>query len=113
MDFTRFPGGNDSEVMKSDSGENGWTFLTNHALVLLQVWRTPDMTVRDIATRVGVTERAALRIMADLVAEGYVSRRRMGRNNHYFVDRERKMRHPEVAHCRIERLLQMIESDRT
>jgi predicted ArsR family transcriptional regulator len=99
--------------MKSNSGKNGWTFLTNHALVLLQVWRSPDMTVRDISSRVGITERAAHRIMAELVAEGYVSRRRVGRNNHYFVDAGRKMRHPETAHCGIERLLTIIESDRT
>ncbi|MDE3132172.1 MAG: winged helix-turn-helix domain-containing protein [Acidobacteriota bacterium] len=62
-----------------------WSFLTNHARVLLCITEDPTVRQREIAERVGVTERAAHRILADLVAGGYVSPRRIGRRNHYTV----------------------------
>lgn len=70
-----------------------WTFLTNHAQVLLCVAETPDIRLRDVADRVGITERATQRILADLVETGYVKSQRVGRRNHYTVDREHGMRH--------------------
>ncbi len=72
----------------------GWTFLTNHAHVLLCVADEPDIRGRDIAARVGITERAAQAIIADLVAGGYIRRRREGRRNRYSVDSHGPMRHP-------------------
>jgi len=95
--------------MKSTTPHVGWTFLTNHALVLLQIWRSPEVSVRTIAERVEITERATFRILAELVAAGYVSRRRVGRNNIYFVHRELRMRHPQTAHVGIEKLLESLE----
>lgn len=71
-----------------------WTFLTNHAHVLLCVARQPDMRLREIAAAVGITERAAQRIVSDLVAEGYVERRKIGRRNQYVVNEEVPLRHP-------------------
>ena len=71
-----------------------WTFLTNHAHVLLTVSRNPDMRMRDIADAVGITERAAQRIVGDLVDEGYVTRRKVGRRNEYKVNPETPLRHP-------------------
>ena len=71
-----------------------WTFLTNHAHVLLTIARHPDMRMREIATQVGITERAAQRIVGDLVTEGYVSRRKIGRRNEYTVNPEAPLRHP-------------------
>ncbi|MDE3133421.1 MAG: MarR family transcriptional regulator [Acidobacteriota bacterium] len=62
-----------------------WSFLTNHARVLLCITEDPTVRQREIADRVGVTERAAHRILNDLVAGGYVSRQRIGRRNHYTV----------------------------
>lgn len=62
-----------------------WSFLTNHARVLLCITENPSARVREIAERVGVTERAAHRIINDLVAGGYVSRQRIGRRNQYTV----------------------------
>lgn len=62
-----------------------WSFLTNHARVLLCITENPSVRLREIAERVGVTERAAHRILNDLVAAGYVSRRRIGRRNQYTV----------------------------
>jgi hypothetical protein len=72
----------------------GWTFLTNHAHVLLCVARDPTIRVRDIAAQVGITETATQRILADLVAEGYVDRVREGRRNRYELHPELPLRHP-------------------
>ena len=71
-----------------------WTFLTNHAQVLLVIARQPDARMRDIAEAVGITERAAQRIVGDLVDEGYVKRRRVGRRNEYAVQENARLRHP-------------------
>ena len=71
-----------------------WTFLTNHAQVLLVIGRQPDARMRDIAEAVGITERAAQRIVGDLVEEGYVTRRRVGRRNEYAVHEDARLRHP-------------------
>jgi DNA-binding IclR family transcriptional regulator len=70
-----------------------WTFLTNHAQVLLCLAETPDIRLRDVAERVGITERATQRIVADLIEAGYVSAERIGRRNRYTVDRQHAMRH--------------------
>ncbi|MEW6470849.1 MAG: winged helix-turn-helix domain-containing protein [Actinomycetota bacterium] len=71
-----------------------WTFLTNHAHVLVCIAEEPDIRGRDIASRVGITERAAQAIVADLVNEGYVTRTREGRRNHYAVNPDAPLRHP-------------------
>lgn len=71
-----------------------WTFLTNHGHVLLCIARNPEARLRDVAEAVGITERAAQRIVADLVSEGYLSRERVGRRNQYVVHPELKLRHP-------------------
>jgi DNA-binding IclR family transcriptional regulator len=70
-----------------------WTFLTNHAQVLLCLAETPDIRLRDVAERVGITERATQRILAELVDAGYVKSERVGRRNRYPVDRRHAMRH--------------------
>jgi DNA-binding MarR family transcriptional regulator len=83
----------------------GWTFLTNHAHVLVCISMDPEIRGRDIATRVGITERAAQAIVADLVAGGYVERTRIGRRNHYRIVMDRKLRHPLEHSHRIDELL--------
>jgi DNA-binding IclR family transcriptional regulator len=70
-----------------------WTFLTNHAQVLLCFAQDPDVRLRDVAERVGITERATQRILAELVEAGYVKTTRVGRRNSYTVDHEHAMRH--------------------
>lgn len=75
-------------------GEHHWTFLTNHAHVLLCLAVDPELRVRDIATRVGITERAALRILGDLADAGYLERTRVGRRNVYRLRLDGPMRHP-------------------
>lgn len=71
-----------------------WTFLTNHAHALVCIARDPGLRLRDVADRVGVTERAAQRIVSDLVDAGYLDRLREGRRNSYRVRSNRPMRHP-------------------
>ena len=70
-----------------------WTFLTNHAHVLVCIARDPDTRLRDIARDVGITERAAQGILGDLVDAGYVERTRVGRRNTYTVNRGASLRH--------------------
>jgi DNA-binding transcriptional ArsR family regulator len=82
-----------------------WTFLTSHAVVLLEVAAAPDATVREIAERAGLTERQSHRVLSDLVEGGYVQRQRVGRRNHYRVDESRPMRHPIAADHRVGELL--------
>jgi len=72
----------------------GWSFLTNHALALLCVASDPGMRIRDIADCVGVTERAAHRIVSELEEAGYLSRHRIGRRNFYEVHPDVPLRHP-------------------
>ena len=67
------------------SGPVTWSFLTNHARVLICIARDPGIRLRDIGDAVGITERAAHRIVGELVDAGYVSRRRIGRRNHYTI----------------------------
>lgn len=71
-----------------------FSFLTNHGLALLCIAHDPRVRVRDIATSIAVTERAAQRIVADLVAAGYVERVREGRRNVYTVNRELRLALP-------------------
>ena len=70
-----------------------WTFLTNHGLMLCAVARDPDATLRVLAERVGITERAATAIVGDLVREGYLTKRRIGRRNSYRVVSRKHFRH--------------------
>ena len=76
---------------------SSWTFLSHHAQVLLCIARDPDVRLREIATAVGITERAVQAIVNDLVAEGYVDRTRVGRRNHYAVHPDVPLRHSAPA----------------
>ncbi len=87
----------------------GWRFVTNHTQVLLCIARDPDVRLRDVAEAVGITERAAQRILADLVYAGFVTRQRIGRRNRYLVNREREMRHPAQAGHNIGALLDLLQ----
>ena len=79
--------------MSTQEAHKTWTFLTNHAQVLLCLAEEPDIRLRDVAERVGITERATQRILAELVEAGYVKTERVGRRNRYTVDRDHAMRH--------------------
>jgi len=62
-----------------------WKFLTNHAQVLVCIARDPGVRLREISDRVGITERAAHRIVDELAAGGYITRERIGRRNRYTI----------------------------
>jgi DNA-binding IclR family transcriptional regulator len=80
------------------STAGAWTFLTNHAHVLLCVAAEPDARLRDVADAVGITERAVQHIVADLAAAGVLERTREGRRNRYTLHPEAPLRHPVEAH---------------
>lgn len=83
----------------------GWTFLSNQAHVLIYITQFPDARIRDIALAVGVTERFAQRLIADLVAAGYVLSQREGRRNTYSVNADLHFRHPLEQSAEIRRLI--------
>ena len=85
----------------------GWTFLTNHSHVLICLSRDPLARVRDIADTVGITERSAQAILADLEGSGYVTITRIGRRNSYKVNTGLKFRHPSEASKPISSLLKI------
>lgn len=80
--------------MGDEPARSTWTFLTNHAHVLNCIAADPEMRLRDVAQRVGITERASQLIVADLADAGYVTRTRVGRRNRYEVHRHVPLRHP-------------------
>lgn len=85
-----------------------WTFFTNHAHVLVCIARDPGIRLRDVADRVGVTERAAQRMVADLVEAGYLKRTRDGRRNRYQVRLDLPLRHPVEREHRIGEILSVL-----
>jgi DNA-binding Lrp family transcriptional regulator len=88
-----------------------WTFFTNHAHVLFCLARDPHARMRDIADRVGITERAAQRIVGELEAEGFLEIARVGRRNHYRVRAAAPLRHPIEAHRTAEELIRWLLPD--
>jgi len=88
-----------------------WVFLTNHAHVLLCVAHDPEARARDIAERVGITERAAQRILSDLLADDYLSKTKVGRRNRYTVNRQGHLRHPVFQELEIAPLLDVLDGN--
>lgn len=85
-----------------------WTFLSNHAHVLVALHRDPDARLRDVASLVGITERAVLHIVADLEEEGIVERVREGRRNHYKLHLDTPLRHPVEEHHSVRELVRLL-----
>jgi hypothetical protein len=85
-----------------------WTFLTNHGHVLVLLSRNPSLVLREVALRVGITERAVQRIIADLEESGFIEREKIGRQNHYRIRADKPLRHPNEAHRTIGELLALI-----
>jgi predicted ArsR family transcriptional regulator len=88
-----------------------WHFVTSHTQVLLCLHRNPRVRLRDIAETVGITERAAQRIVSDLVEAGYVSRQREGRRNRYVLNLSVPMRHPSQVDHEIGELVDVLRLD--
>jgi predicted ArsR family transcriptional regulator len=103
----------DGEATPNDEVIGTWTFLTNHAHVLLCLARDPEARARDIAERVGITERAAQRVVSDLIKSGYVERTKHGRRNSYRINTSGHLRHPVFRHFTIGPLLEILETHAT
>jgi DNA-binding Lrp family transcriptional regulator len=88
-----------------------WTFFTNHFLVLASVADDPHLRVRDIAARVGITERATQAILSDLANDGFLERIRVGRRNRYKVRRNVHFPHPVVEGASIGQVLNVVLSN--
>jgi DNA-binding Lrp family transcriptional regulator len=90
--------------------EPGWTFLTNHSHVLLCIAENPDIRLREVAEKVGITERGVQRIVAELEEGGYITHERIGRRNHYEVNGDLPLRHPLEARLEVGVLLRVLSA---
>ena len=109
--FMKISSGNTQQA--SQAPISGWDFLTNHAHVLTCVAHDPGIRLREIGETVGITERAAHRILSELVEEGYVARERVGRRNRYQVKPELPLRHPLVQGREVGDLLAVLVAGST
>lgn len=91
---------------------SGWTFLSNHTHVLVCLASDAGQTLREVAGKVGITERAVQRIVAELEQAGVLEREREGRRNRYRIRTEVPLRHPLEAHCTIGGLLELVAQTR-
>lgn len=94
------------------SQDASWTFLTNHAHVVLTLAANPEMTIRGLALEVGITERAVQSILNDLVDSGYLGRERVGRHNRYQLVLDQPLRHQVEAHRNLGDLVKMVVGSR-
>jgi DNA-binding MarR family transcriptional regulator len=96
------------ETVSKVKSSGGWTFLTNHAHVLAVLHRDPETVLREVASEVGITERAVQRIIQDLEEGGFIQRQRVGRQNRYHIIQELPLRHPIESHRKIGDLLSLV-----
>lgn len=88
----------------------GWNFFSNYAHVLVCLAENPDARLRDVAERVGITERTALRLVTQLEQSGILMRLKEGRRNSYIINPSERLRHPIEEHCTVGELLKTILS---
>ena len=98
----------DRDPATSQTKPPTWTFLTNHSHVLICLALDPDMLLREVATRVGITERAVQKIVQELEGGGVLVRTKVGRRNRYTIKEGRSLRHPVEGHRRIRDLLDKV-----
>ncbi len=89
---------------------SNWAFLSNHGQVLLCIARDPVVRLREIGDQVGITERAAHRIVGELVDAGYLGRERHGRRNRYTITTDRSLPDPLARDRNIGDLLEVLAS---
>lgn len=95
--------------MVEETKSYSWTFLTNHTHVLVCLARNPNMVLKDVASHVGITERAVQRIVSELEADGFISRQKEGRRNKYILTLKKSLRHPVEKNCDIKDLVQLLK----
>lgn len=98
----------DSSKDSVNTKPSSWTFLTNHSHVLICLALKPDMLLREVAAKVGITERAVQKIVLELEEGGVLTRKKIGRRNTYTIKEGRSLRHPVEGHRQIRDLLDMV-----
>ena len=88
--------------------ENKWTFVTNHAVILTLLDREENLTAREIAMSLGVTERTVIRIINDLEAAGYISKQKEGRQNRYTINTDLPLRRQDQREILAHELIQLL-----
>lgn len=88
--------------------DNDWTFFSNYAHVLVCLAENPEARLREVADRVGITERSAQRLITHLDDAGILTRIKSGRRNTYLIDTSVHLRHPIEEHCTVGELLDLI-----
>jgi DNA-binding IclR family transcriptional regulator len=95
-------------ILKSDPRGHVFTFLTNHTHVLVLIAQDPDLRMRDIAAKVGITERAVQRIVDDLTSTGFIAVIKEGRRNRYKIQPEASLGHPLARELKIGDLIRFL-----
>jgi predicted DNA-binding transcriptional regulator len=103
-------GNHETAIMNPPKEKHTWTFLTNHAHVLVCLYRDPAVRLREVALEVGITERAVQRIVSELEEFGAIRRERDGRRNAYVLDLAKPLRHPIESHRTVADLIEMVGS---
>ena len=85
-----------------------WSFLSNHAHTLICLAEDPTALMKDVADRVGITERAAMRIVSHLEDGGVLTRQKEGRRNRYIIHAQKHLRHPLESRCSVGSLLSLV-----
>ena len=91
-----------------DQVDTGWTFFSNHGHVYFLLATNEDIVVREIAIKVGITERSVLGIIQDLDQAGYIKREKVGRSNKYKIVPKKTLRHPLESNVQLKELVDLI-----
>jgi predicted transcriptional regulator len=86
-----------------------WTFITNHGAVLILISRRRQITAREIAAQLGITERSVMRIIKDLADDGYITREKVGRVNRYTIDKQISLRCDDTKHMLVGDLIDVLD----
>lgn len=98
-----------TDKSKVSTASSPWTFLTNHSHVLLCLHQDTDLVLREVALKVGITERAVQKIVADLTEAGVLIREKVGRRNRYRINGKLPLRHPIEAHRQVADILKLVQ----
>ncbi len=93
---------------KPDQG-HAWTFLSNHMHVLVALSRDPELRIRDMSDQIGITQRAVQRILAELIDEGVIKAKKIGRRNRYTIQRRTRLRHPLESKHTVGELIDLLD----
>ena len=88
-----------------------WTFFTNYGHVIFLISKNPNITSKEMAQEIGITERAVQKIIHDLDEDGFINIKKVGRNNQYKIVGRKKLRHSIEKNCRIDELITTINKE--